>query len=937
VEGRRPPAGRPLGGAGILTSIVLLTWNGQPQIRGCLEAVFRQEGAGETEVLVLDSGSTDGTLDVVRGFPVRLIPVDRRDFDHGDTRNLGALHSRGDAVVFLVQDAEPADASWLRNLVAPLREDPRVAGVASRILPRPGLPPWLERTAEADPNASDERRVLAIDDPEAFERRSPLEQRLFLNYHDVSSCLRRSVWRRLPYPRLAFGEDLAWARAALLSGHRLVYEPASRVLHSHDYGPRAIYRRTFEDGRVNRRVLGRVCVRSRADALRAALAESRADRAWARTRGRSTGGPVGAARGAIHHLAAMWGFYRGGRTDHRPERHRPVPERGLRVLMVAHGFPPGTVAGTEMYTLRLARALRPRHEVAVLHRVADRERPEWSLEEGEHEGVRVFRLVNNLRYGGIGETYVNRRAEQRFREVVARFRPDLVHFQHCLHTSVSLIGVAEDLGLATVATLHDYWYICPKVQLIRPDRSLCSESYAGLACVRCASDRTRFLKAAKLLARLFPAPIRLGLALSERLERRVPALRRRFLKDARALVARKAQVLPSLNRAGALLAPSRFLRDTYVRFGVDPTRIRYLPNGVDVAALGGARREPAPRLRVGFLGSFVWYKGLEVLVDAANRLDGEEIDFRLHGSLTSPPEVAPFVGQLRERARNRSIAFPGPVPADRLRETFGALDVLVVPSLWHENCPLVILEAFAAGVPVVASRLGGMTEMVRDGVDGLLVPAGDADALAAALRRLRREPGLLDRLRAGIRPPFDVAAHVERLELVYRQEVARLRVRREEAPLAELAAREFVARLGAVEEQGADLTLLRPGGDRPASVTYRVHAPADGTYRLRVTTVLLAGEESVRCRGRVLVNGEGAGEIPVHFADGNGGGERSFTFAARLREGDNRVELRAGTGGPEAYYLRLRSLGLYPGTSENPIGTARAEVASGPSAPAPLE
>ena len=86
-----------------------------------LPALPPAEGAGETEVLVLDSGSTDGTLDVVRGFPVRLIPVDRRDFDHGDTRNLGALHSRGDVVVFLVQDAEPADASWLRNLTAPLR------------------------------------------------------------------------------------------------------------------------------------------------------------------------------------------------------------------------------------------------------------------------------------------------------------------------------------------------------------------------------------------------------------------------------------------------------------------------------------------------------------------------------------------------------------------------------------------------------------------------------------------------------------------------------------------------------------------------------------------------------------------------------------------------------------------------------------------------
>ena len=112
-------------------------------------------------------------------------------------------------------------------------------------------------------------------------------------------------------------------------------------------------------------------------------------------------------------------------------------------------------------------------------------------------------------------------------------------------------------------------------------------------------------------------------------------------------------------------------------------------------------------------------------------------------------------------------AWCGAFPGSGLQGVLEGFDVLVVPSVWYENAPLVISEARATGIPVVASRLGGMAEMVRDGVDGLLFAPGDDRALAAALRRLATEEGLLDRLREGNRPPRWIDDEVGDLRSVY--------------------------------------------------------------------------------------------------------------------------------------------------------------------------
>jgi glycosyltransferase involved in cell wall biosynthesis len=127
-----------------------------------------------------------------------------------------------------------------------------------------------------------------------------------------------------------------------------------------------------------------------------------------------------------------------------------------------------------------------------------------------------------------------------------------------------------------------------------------------------------------------------------------------------------------------------------------------------------------------------------------------------------------YVEELRGLAGDdERITFAGPFPREEVGRVFSGLDVLVVPSRWYENQPGVILEAFAAGVPVVATDLGGMSEFVKHEKNGLLFELENAVDLAHQLRRLGEEPGLIQKLRTGIGPVKTVAEDADELEELY--------------------------------------------------------------------------------------------------------------------------------------------------------------------------
>jgi len=408
----------------------------------------------------------------------------------------------------------------------------------------------------------------------------------------------------------------------------------------------------------------------------------------------------------------------------------------MRILVVVHQFPPAHTAGTEVYTLGLARALAGQHHVFVYHGGAS------ATEEVVTDGFRVRRVKVRLPsnpYAQFKATYRNPAVEADFAAFLDRVQPGLVHVQHVQNLSVEIIPIVKQRGLPVVLTLHDYWFLCANGQLVRPTAQVCHGTHWDLECVDCAAAR---LGQPKLTL------IR-------------PAVAILFLR-------RDAYLRRVLGATDLCIAPSEFLRQKYIAAGLPAEKVVYLENGTDLSRLrvpdALSRRQSDGRLRFGYIGSLAWQKGVHVLVEAFNELPQDGVELRIHGDPTVFPDYA---ARLRQSATHPAVRFMGPVPLDRVGEALAGVDVLVVPSLWFENSPLIIQEAFALKIPVIASDLGALPEKVRHGVNGLTFAPGDAGGLRAALQRLLDEPDLLPSLRAGIGPVKSMDEHARELERLY--------------------------------------------------------------------------------------------------------------------------------------------------------------------------
>jgi glycosyltransferase involved in cell wall biosynthesis len=226
-----------------LVSIVIPTCNGEATLPAVLAAIRTQEVDFPFETIAIDSGSTDGTTECLDGRVDQVVSIDPATFDHGLTRNLGIERSRGDYVVLMAQDAEPANEHWLAALVASLRSDPRLAGVFARQVARPDASPLTRHYLQRWTGASTERRTVSMTMNE-FESLAPALRVDRCTFDNVCSCIRRDIWRDHPFRATPIGEDVEWAKAVLLAGFHIAFEPAAAVVHSHDRSARYEFART---------------------------------------------------------------------------------------------------------------------------------------------------------------------------------------------------------------------------------------------------------------------------------------------------------------------------------------------------------------------------------------------------------------------------------------------------------------------------------------------------------------------------------------------------------------------------------------------------------------------------------------------------------------------------------------------------------------------
>lgn len=235
------------------------------------------------------------------------------------------------------------------------------------------------------------------------------------------------------------------------------------------------------------------------------------------------------------------------------------------------------------------------------------------------------------------------------------------------------------------------------------------------------------------------------------------------------IAARRSYLKQVLEKIDVVISPSRFLIQKVREYGFQPRRLLYVPLGLDKTHTAHAESDrSSTTLRIGYLGQFAPHKGVHLLLAAFQRLDrhSDSCDLTLHGTIS---DASPYEHQLLKIGRrDPAITFAGPYPNSKVGQVLSDLDVIVVPSLWHEIGPTVIMEAYATQTPVVAARLGEMASLVRHNENGLLFEPGSAASLTRQLQRLLDEPALLPRLRDGIPPVPSIEEEIATLISLYR-------------------------------------------------------------------------------------------------------------------------------------------------------------------------
>ena len=423
-------------------------------------------------------------------------------------------------------------------------------------------------------------------------------------------------------------------------------------------------------------------------------------------------------------------------------KSRTSQGRALRVLLASHSHPSITRGGAEVAAFRLFEKLGelPDYEAWFLGC--------QSGTSGGRLGVAITQPFSAREFiYNIGDfdsfKFANRDTNfpGDFCNLLRELQPDVIHFHHFTHFGVEAFFHARTTlpDAKIILTLHELLAVCHRYgqMVTNPDDHLCYEATLP-RCNRC-----------------FPEISQADFFL------------------------RKLYIQNFFKSVDHFITPSRFLAQRLIDWGMPSEQLTVIENLTPRPEQGSvirARQKHDP-LRVGFFGQLSRLKGINVLFDAAKMLEDDgvnDITFDIHGHYRGQP--LEFQVEMQERMKDlgRNVRWHGAYESTQTDMLMRGVDVTIVPSIWWENSPVVIQEAFRNRRPVICSDIGGMSEKVRDGVDGWHFPVGNAAALAALLKRLADEPGTIQAISENMQYPPSIQevldAHIE----IYTKRVGRL-------------------------------------------------------------------------------------------------------------------------------------------------------------------
>lgn len=436
----------------------------------------------------------------------------------------------------------------------------------------------------------------------------------------------------------------------------------------------------------------------------------------------------------------------------------------MKAIHVPFCFYPDSIGGTEVYVGALVRCLRA-YGVQGIVAAPGKEDAKYTHEDLLVRRFSITQDPDLATLYGEGDS----KAAQMFGRILDEEDPDLIHL-HAFTAAVSVLLVreAKKRGIPVVFTYHTATASCQRGTLMRWGKETCDGVLRLGVCARCTLNGLGLPRGVADLAGSVPVVAGKYIG-SMRLSGAMwTALRMRELTSMR-----HAAFQSLMREVDHVVAVSQWVQELLVHNGVPVEKITFCRHGLDLNREKRGGDNPTPLaegpLRVVFLGRLGPYKGLHIVLEVLRQDPALSVRLDIYGMVQGPEEARHFQYSKALAAGDDRVRFHEEIPPSEVAGILKRYELLIVPSQWMETGPMVVLEAFGAGLPVLASRLGGISELVEHGINGLLVEHRSVRAWREALKKLSCDRALLERLREGIRVPRTMDQVAREMERLYRR------------------------------------------------------------------------------------------------------------------------------------------------------------------------
>lgn len=716
-----------------LVSIIIPVWNKLELTMQCLTAIAKNTEYEDYEVIIIDNASSDGTKDFLKTLDgdIKII-TNEENLGFAKASNQGAKIASGEYLVFLNNDTIP-QKSWLTNLVKTIQSSKKIGIVGSKLF-------YPDDTIQHCGASMRYDKKFFRHQYKYLHKNHPL-----VNYKRkldavTAACFitPKSLFYNLNYfdeKYLNGCEDMDYCTSVRENGHEIIYEPKSELYHLESQTPRM--------SNKDQDNFNRYLHKWGSEKMKNEIEVYSEDGFWIKKENvfkqrsnqllqiwlvkleeaKNQNNQKNITKytkiiGRIYPVKT-WEKLNKGTQKRQLKNHQT---KKLKILFVAHDFPPYRFAGAQLYARNLAQKINQLGlaDVDILHPVFRNVKPEqyFQIQRNDKFGLRIFELFKPV----VGEP--QKVYDDNIYEIVFKFlkenKYDVIHFHGLGQISLAPVFAAKNLNIPTIMTFHDYWFLCDRWHMIRKNQNICNGPESIKKCGNCYLQDNHLESNLTNISNVI-----------------------KYKKY------RKEMMFKAFNFIDKKISPSKYLANVFEKWGFPEINVE--PLGFEYKEILDKNNDHkiSKKIIFGFSGQMIIRKGINFLIEAFKSISNENIELHIWGKINLDNNFVKYL--LKEADLDKRIIIKGAYIPEELSDIYKTFDIAVIPSLM-ENYPLVVQEAFIYKTPVIATNVGGIPEVVINNSNGLLIEAGSSESIKNAMEKIIANPNLITKFTKNIKP-----------------------------------------------------------------------------------------------------------------------------------------------------------------------------------------